>query len=348
MTTTINLLPVQRAAQLSLEGPQTQWLIEDLWGEDAVGILGGEPKCCKSFLALDIAVSVASGTACLRQFPARRQGPVLFFPAEDSLAIVRRRLEGICAAADLELQALPIEVITAPALRLDLESDRQLLRNTVESIRPILLILDPLIRLHRLDENDASQIAGLLSFLRELQRSFHLSIVVVHHARKGAGAARPGQALRGSSELHGWGDSNLYMRRRGQQLTLSTEHRAAPSRDHIPLELLQQDDALCLALSSTDDSEQSARNSSPPSRRPTPAQRICDALGGLDHPVTREELRKLCAMRTASLCSALAELCEQGTVLDGPRGYLLARPPSEPVSLPLPIEMAGNGNGKRT
>jgi hypothetical protein len=295
-----------------------------------------------------MAVSVASGTPCLRQFAARRQGTVLFFPAEDSLAVVRRRLEGICAAADLELQALPIEVITAPALRLDLESDRQLLRNTVESIRPILLILDPLIRLHRLDENDASQIAGLLSFLRELQRSFHLSIVVVHHARKGAGAARPGQALRGSSELHGWGDSNLYMRRRGQQLTLSTEHRAAPSRDHIPLELLQQDDALCLALSSTDDSEQSARNSSPPSRRPTPAQRICDALGGLDHPVTREELRKLCAMRTASLCSALAELCEQGTVLDGPRGYLLARPPCEPVSLPLPREMAGNGNGKRT
>ena len=46
--------------------------------------------------------------------------------------------------------------------------------------------------------------------------------------------ARPGQALRGSSELHGWGDSNLYMRRRGAQLTLSTEHRAAASQDHHP------------------------------------------------------------------------------------------------------------------
>jgi len=341
----MKLLPVQRAAQLSLEGPQTQWLIEELWGEDAVGILGGEPKCCKSFLALDMAVSVASGTACLRQFVARRQGPVLFFPAEDSLAVVRRRLEAICVAAGLDLEALPIEVITAPALRLDLESDRQLLRNTVESIRPILLILDPLIRLHRLDENDASQIAGLLSFLRELQRGFHLAIVVVHHARKGANAARPGQALRGSSELHGWGDSNLYMRRRGQQLTLSTEHRAAPSREHIPLELLQQGEALSLALSSAD--EQNEPTSSPPPRQATPAQRVCETLGGLDHPVTRLELRKLCAMRTASLCSALAELCEQGTVLDGPQGYLLARPPTRPVSPLLPREITGNGNGKR-
>src|SRR6202162_2005470 len=29
--------------------------------EQAVGIVGGEPKCCKSFLALGIAVAVAAG-----------------------------------------------------------------------------------------------------------------------------------------------------------------------------------------------------------------------------------------------------------------------------------------------
>ena len=95
----MNPFPVQRASQLASSGPQTQWLVEDLWTEQAVGILGGEPKCCKSFLALDVAVSVASGTACLRQFPVRRSGPVLLFPAEDSLAMVRQRLEGIAAAA---------------------------------------------------------------------------------------------------------------------------------------------------------------------------------------------------------------------------------------------------------
>ena len=35
-------------------------------------------------------------------------------------------------------------------------------------------------------------------------------MLVVHHARKGAGNARAGQALRGSSEFHAWGDFNLY------------------------------------------------------------------------------------------------------------------------------------------
>src|SRR5271165_6053505 len=209
----MNQLPVQRASELSIDSASlTQWLVQGLWSDQAVGILGGEPKCCKSFLALDLAVSVASGAPCLRRFVVRRTGPVLLFPAEDSLAVVRRRLEGIC------------------------------------SRQPRLLILDPLIRLHRVDENDASQIAALLSYLRQLQRTFQVAVLVVHHARKDASATRPGQALRGSSELHGWGDSNLYMRRRGDQLTLSTEHRAAASQNHIPLQLTQTGSALALSV----------------------------------------------------------------------------------------------------
>src|SRR5207245_5051910 len=109
----MNTLPVQRASQLASAAVETQWLVEGLWSDQAVGILGGEPKCCKSFLALDLALSVASGAPCLRQFPVRRPGKVLLFPAEDSLAIVRRRLEGIACAAQVPFESLPVEVITA-------------------------------------------------------------------------------------------------------------------------------------------------------------------------------------------------------------------------------------------
>src|SRR5580700_5583571 len=159
-------LPVQRASELSIDSPSlTQWLVQGLWSDQAVGILGGEPKCCKSFLALDVAVSVASGAACLRQFPVRRTGKVLLFPAEDSLSVVRQRLQGIAGAAQVDFEALSVEVITAPSLRLDTPADRQRLTLTVQVHQPILLILDPLIRLHRVDENDASQIGALLSFL---------------------------------------------------------------------------------------------------------------------------------------------------------------------------------------
>jgi hypothetical protein len=328
-----HLLPVQRASQLAAAGPQTQWLVEGLWSEQAVGILGGEPKCCKSFLALDVAVSVASGAACLRQFPVRRSGPVLLFPAEDSLAVVRQRLEGIADAAQVAFASLPVEVITAPSLRLDTPADRHRLTQTVQAHRPILLILDPLIRLHRVDENDATQIAALLSYLRELQRQFQVAVLLVHHARKDSNSSRPGQALRGSSELHGWGDSNLYLRRKGSQLTLSTEHRAAPSQDHIPLQLTQAGSALALTVLEKPD---------PPSRpEPTPVDRVRQTLAKLPEPILLQDLRKRCGMRNTAVCSALEQLTQNGEVTRNARGYQLKLP------LPVfpPIDPPGNGNG---
>jgi hypothetical protein len=330
----MNPLPVQRASQLECNGPQTQWLVEELWTDQAVGILGGEPKCCKSFLALDVAVSVASGAACLRQFPVRRSGPVLLFPAEDSLAIVRQRLEGIAAAAQVPFDSLPVQVITAPSLRLDTDSDRHRLSQTVQEQQPVLLILDPLIRLHRVDENDATQIAALLSFLRELQRKFHMAVLVVHHARKDSHSSRPGQALRGSSELHGWGDSNLYMRRKGSQLTLSTEHRAAPSRDHIPLQLTESGSVVALKVVEG--------SSVQPEAPPTPTERVRQTLAQLQEPIPVQQLQKLCGIRTATICSALAQLSTQGEVTHDARGYQLKLP--LPVS--HPIDPQGNGNGK--
>jgi hypothetical protein len=331
----MNTLPIQRASQLSTSGPQCQWLIEGLWSDQAVGILGGEPKCCKSFLALDVAVSVASGAACLRQFPVRRTGKVLLFPAEDSLAVVRQRLEGIACAAQVDFHSLPVEVITAPSLRLDTPTDRQRLTQTVQDLQPILLIMDPLIRLHRADENDATQMATLLSYLRELQRQFHLAVLLVHHARKDSHSSRPGQALRGSSELHGWGDSNLYMRRKGSQLTLSTEHRAAQSQDHIPLQLSESGPAMALSVLEGPSAQ--------PSTQPTPLQRVRQALAQLKEAAPVQQLRKLCGMRTADVCSALEDLSKLGEVSRNSKGYQLNLP--FPVS--RPIDPKGNGNGKR-
>src|ERR1700745_2506733 len=130
----MNQLPVQRASELSIDSAAlTQWLVQELWSDQAGGTLGGEPKCCKSFLALDLAVSVASGAPCLRRFAVRRTGPVLLFPAEDSLAVVRQRLEGICSAAGVGFQSLPVEVITTPTLRLDTPTDRE--RQTADALQ---------------------------------------------------------------------------------------------------------------------------------------------------------------------------------------------------------------------
>ena len=117
--------PTRTPADLEDRPRHQQWLVDGLWGRHAVGIVGGEPKCGKSFLALDLAVAVAAGVPCLRNFAAERPGPVLLFAAEDAGHIVRTRLQGIARAADADFGTLDIAVIDAPALRLDHRNDRQ-------------------------------------------------------------------------------------------------------------------------------------------------------------------------------------------------------------------------------
>jgi hypothetical protein len=280
----------------------------------------GEPKCCKSFLALDIAVAVAAGIPCLRRFGVRRAGRVLLFAAAHALDIVRRRLDGICQAAGVALADLDILVITARTVRLDIEADRRSLAETVARLKPRLLVLDPFVRLHRIDENASGEVAPLLAYLRDLQRRRNIAVLVVHHARKGAGGVRAGQALRGSSEFHAWGDSNLYLRRDGDgdQLSLTVEHRAAPPLGPMAVALAQRGPALALEI--VDRPEQA-----PASAAPSPLDdRIVAALAAADAPMPFPELRERCRVRAATLYQRLAELSAADRIVKTDTGYRLA------------------------
>jgi len=235
-------LPVVRVADIPSEENAERWLVEQLWGDSSVGVIGGAPKCSKTWLALDLALSVATGTACLGKYAVPQAGPVLVYLAEDALPVVRERVEGMARHRGLDLTGVDIHVITAPTLRLDQEPHRERLFETAKRLRPRLLLLDPLVRLHGIDENHAGEVAELLAYFRSLQRKLDLSVILVHHTRKNAaGGVAAGQGLRGSSDIHAFGDSNLYLRRTRDRLVLSSEHRAAAASPPVSLELVAAD-----------------------------------------------------------------------------------------------------------
>ena len=176
--------PVVSAAALETRAAASpQWLIEQLWSAQAVGIIGGAPKSCKTWMALEMAVAVASGSACLGSFTVPTSGRVLLYAAEDSATALRLRLESLAKHHDCDLATLDIRVITTEALRLDSEADQKRLEMTLILHRPILLLLDPLVRLHSIDENAAGEIAALLGYLRTLQRHANVAIALVHLSR---------------------------------------------------------------------------------------------------------------------------------------------------------------------
>lgn len=304
------MLPVVHAAELDDAEPERRWLVEQLWARAGVGIIGGHPKCCKSWLALDLAVSVASGTPCLDTFAVAEPGGALIYMAEDAAPVVKQRLEGICRHRGLDLAALPIGVITAPSMRLDLPHDQRRLAETARRHAPRLLLLDPFVRLHRINENQASDVAALLGYLRELQRAHDLAVTVVHHARKNGGASG-GQALRGSSDFFAWVDTALTLRRQRQQLVLSVEHRAAAATQPVQLTLADSDSDMHLAIA---DSPQHDEQHSPCATRDLDTA-ILDVLDrATNRALPRSALRAALRVRNQRLGQALERLTDKGHI----------------------------------
>ena len=294
----MNGFPTRAPVELEQQPLQRQWLVDALWSEQAVGIVGGEPKCGKSILALDLAVAIAAGVPCLRHFAPTQSGPVLLFAAEDAGHLVRKRLHGIARAADACFETLDIAVIDVPRLRLDDPDDQHRLQQTVQRIAPRLLILDPLVRLHGVDEN---------------------AVLIVHHARKG-GATRPGQALRGSSELHAWGDSNLYLRRSGRKTLMTVEHRAARGLENIEIELTQEDgQEPCFRL------RQPPQTGTAP-RPETPEDRVLKTLAEAQTPLSQRQVRERAATRNETVSAVLKKLVGEQHVRHDAEGRYSCKP----------------------
>jgi hypothetical protein len=297
---TVEPLPVVRVAQVQAAPVAQRWLIHDLWGDQAVGCIGGTPKSLKTWLALELATAVASGRHALGKFAVHGGvAPVLLYAAEDSTAAIRDRVAGITQARGVAIDRLPLGLITVDGLRLDLPQHRDRLSATLAKIRPRLLVLDPLVRLHRGDENSSAEISALLGFLRTQQREHHVAIMLVHHVRKSA-AGQPGQSLRGSGDLHAWGDSNLYLLRSGGKLVLHAEHRSHPAPPPFAVELAGDPPRVTVqGVAEHTDGEL--------------AERILAALA--KEPLSRSQLRQRLAVRNETLGAELTRLETDGRLL---------------------------------
>ena len=254
-----------------------------------------------------MATAVATGTPCLDFFQVKDKGPVLIYLAEDSLPVVRERLEALAAARRKTLNDLDIHVITADAMRLDLRDDACRLAVTVNRLKPRLLLLDPFVRLHRADENNAGEVATILNRLRLIQRKYGTAVVLVHHTRK-QHAAQHGQTLRGSGDLHAWGDSNLYLTHANTGLLLSAEHRAAPAPEPVHVALVGNPPHLTLV------------GEPEPSRKPI-EERVLDALRSATSPIARTQLRQQVAVNNQKLGTVLVSLQAAGLIHRTPDGW---------------------------
>ena len=89
------------AARVAAAG-EPRWLIQELWPADAYGVLAAQEKAGKTWAALDLAVSVATGRPWLDHFACPTPGPVLVFLGEGGERATVRRIEAIATAKGVD------------------------------------------------------------------------------------------------------------------------------------------------------------------------------------------------------------------------------------------------------
>jgi len=316
--------PVRHVATIEPKPKDALWLVESLWAASGVGIVGGLPKCLKTWLATELAVAVASGKDALGRFPVKLQGPVLVYAAEDDLSSMRARFQAVADARGVTLKDTPVYLIDLPALRLDDPDQLRRLHKTVATLRPRLLVLDPFVRVVRVDENSAQEVSAVLGSLRTLQRELDVAVLLVHHMRKSP-SAHLGQQLRGSSDFAAWSDSGIYLVRDGPAgLVLSVEHRGAPAPPPLRIRLASEGPPHLVIDSTAAPCGTSAAGEAGPL-----CEAVLERLRSTRRPLSTVELRDLLKVRKANLLEALNELRSGRLVQRADQGWSLVSPPPQ-------------------
>lgn len=214
-----------------LSMPRPSYLIDGIMERNSFNVLYGAPGTGKSFLALDMALHIATGRPWLDH--EVRQGAVIYVAAEGYQSMARR------VSAWLEFYGLPLHTLRdlnwviepvpllggvatlnqfllecVGSLRGDsYEADEEgSVHVTDESAQLELVVFDTMSRcIQGADENDAKDMGSVVQWLDQLRdhefTNMSTSTLVVHHSTK------TGATERGSSVLRGATDTMMFLKK---------------------------------------------------------------------------------------------------------------------------------------
>jgi len=194
--------PFQFVPVADLKYRAPEYIIMELFEADTLGLIFGDPGCGKSFLAVDIALSVATGTP----FHGRdtKQGSVFFIAGEGHNGLARR-FAAWSQARGVSLTGVPLFKSERAAQFLDGASARAV-ADAVAGLAarhgsPALIVIDTLARNFGAgDENNTSDMSDFVVAVDDLKARFPgCSVLIVHHSgHADKQRARGAMALKGA------------------------------------------------------------------------------------------------------------------------------------------------------
>jgi hypothetical protein len=334
-----------------------KWLVRDVITEGACGFVAGEPKAYKSWLGLDLALSVSTGQDFLGFFPVAQPGPVFYVQEEDPLPLIKSRSAKIWSskAADKMVLApdgsgvmwLPPSVagefdpdingyvqqgvtISDEAWQLWLD---ETLEAGMDGVPYKMMILDTLMMTAGdIEENKAQQMTQrYFRPLKVLSRKHNIAVVVVNHMGK-SDKPRAGQRMLGSVANHAWSEDSLYISRTNTDLKMEMESKSAPGGVWRVGGIVDQqgwnpgvsrwkkeDDELTEAVRSSNGDRPSTRSARKGSSKKTPNASL-SALDEAGHAMTTKQVAEAAGISYQQAHRQLARASKHGQVFKNPAG----------------------------
>lgn len=237
-------IKIKRVDEIKPFDPTDFWLIEDLWENNSVGVIGAPSKSFKSTLTLNLACAVATG----KPFDGRevKQGAVLIIQGENNLSMEQHKIYSITGETELPIYFVDDNITMDHIYKL---------KDSIIKLGIKLLIIDPMYLLFGSgDINKHQDIVLRLEMLSDLSKNTNCSIMLVHHSRKlERGAKIQTSDMYGSAFIEGWYESMIILQRQSnnssRMVTYFRNHKSGDVYD-----LVVDDNMVCKAYKRNDDS----------------------------------------------------------------------------------------------
>lgn len=195
--------------QFAMSGnAETNWLMDGVIQQEGNGIIMGDPKASKSLTLVDLILSLISGTMWFGcAVPNRvRVGLVT---REDAPGLTKKRIRRFIAGkhlANLDLENWLWVNSREQTATFDLMNDADFipLVEDFKANRCQIVFFDVFNRIHRLDENDNTEMARITARLTQFSTEVGCQVGLVHHLNKDYANGKIFNRLRGAGALHGW------------------------------------------------------------------------------------------------------------------------------------------------
>ena len=199
-----------------METPVLNDIVEGVIGEKSFNFLAGEEGAGKSLLAMNLALSIATGLPKFLSYKIKRHGKVLYLNNELPFPVFLQRFKKM-RRKFFHDQSKNLGNFLTPEFIHPLQESWDDIVKILGMENPILVVLDCFYWAHSGKENDASEMKTIMRKLISMRDQYAVAVLIVHHTKKGVRYdTMHNDNIRGSQVFSASADSNLQLRRSGQ------------------------------------------------------------------------------------------------------------------------------------